>query len=149
MRISIASVQRHAPRAERAAAKLRQAQAALAREEQQAGQQKMQTAVSFGATLLGALLGRKSVSVSTLGRATTAVRGVSRTMKEAEDVARARARQQEAMGELEALEKQLAEELAALGARNDVDPPIETIEIKPRRGGIDVRLIALAWKPRD
>jgi Lar family restriction alleviation protein len=33
---------------------------------------KMQTAASFGATLLGAFLGKKTVSAATLGRATAA-----------------------------------------------------------------------------
>ena len=60
------------------------------REEDQASQQRTQTMVSFGATVIGALLGRKAVSASTLGRATTAVRGVGRSVKESQDVGRAR-----------------------------------------------------------
>jgi hypothetical protein len=47
------------------------------RETGQAKQQYVQTAISVGATLLGALLGRKTVSTSALGRATTAARGAS------------------------------------------------------------------------
>ena len=59
----------------------------MARESEQSSQQKLQAAVSIGATLVGALFGRKAISVGTLGRATTAARGMSRTMKEAGDVA--------------------------------------------------------------
>ena len=70
--------------------KLRRAQQAVDRESEQASAQKIQTAVSFGATVLGALLGRKAISATTLGRATTAARGVGRTMKESQDIARAK-----------------------------------------------------------
>ncbi len=49
----------------------------------------MGAAVSIGATIFGALLGRKAVSASTLGRATTAARGMGRVGKESQDVARA------------------------------------------------------------
>jgi hypothetical protein len=104
--------------------------------------------VSFGATMLGALMGRKAVSLSTLGRATTAARGVGRSMKEAQDVARARERLQEAEAELAAAETELRDEIAALEHGPDA-PAIDVIEIKPKRGGVDVRLVALAWKGID
>src|SRR6185295_19289250 len=58
----------------------RRAEQAVAREAEQAKDQKYQTAISFGATLLSSFMGRKSGSV--LGRATTAARGVSRTMRQ-------------------------------------------------------------------
>lgn len=50
----------------------------------------MQTAISFGATILSAVLGRKTFSSTTVGRATTAARGVGRASKQADDVRRAR-----------------------------------------------------------
>ena len=70
--------------------KIRRAEQAVERESAQATQQKLQTAVSMGATVLGALFGRKAFSTSTLGRATTAARGMGRTMKESQDIGRAR-----------------------------------------------------------
>ena len=105
--------------------------------------------VSMGATVLGALFGRKAVSMSTLGRATTAVRGVGRSVKETQDIARAQERQQEAERELKALEAELQEEIAAIGATDGAGLALDTIEIKPKRGAVDVRLVALAWKPVD
>jgi hypothetical protein len=139
---------RYAPRVARATEKIDRAQASLAREEQQVSQQKTQTAVSFGATLLGALMGRKTVSLSTLGRATTAARGVSRSMKEAQDVAHAQERQREVEAELKALEAELEREVRAL---EDAAPEaaIEVTEIKPKAANVDVRLVALAWKPES
>ncbi len=119
---------------------------AVTREEQQATAMKTQTMVSMGATVLGALFGRKAISLSNLGRATTAARGVGRAIKESEDIGRAQTKQQEAEAELKALEAEIAEEIAALSA-GDGAVSIETIEIKPKRGSVDVRFVALAWQP--
>ena len=138
----------YAPKVARLTQRLQSAGDAVAREEQQASQQKTQTMVSVGATVLGALFGRKAVSLSTLGRATTAARGVGRSVKETQDIARAQERQQEAERELKALEAELAEEIAALGATDSAEVALDTIEIKPKRGAVDVRLVALAWSPR-
>jgi hypothetical protein len=139
---------KYAPKVTRAAEKIRRAGDSLSREEQQASQQKLQTAVSFGATLLGAVLGRRAVSMSTLGRATTAARGVSRSSKEAADVAQAQQRQREAEAALKELEAELEREVQAL-QDNMPDAAIETTEIKAKKAGVDVRLVTLAWKPDD
>jgi hypothetical protein len=138
---------RFAPKVARLTDKKRKAEELVAREQQQVGQQKLQTAVSLGATMLGALMGRRSVSLSTLGRATTAARGVGRSMKEAQDVERAEVKLQEAEAEIAALNEELEREIAALEHTADVSAPIDVIEIKPKRGNVDVRLVALAWQP--
>jgi hypothetical protein len=139
--------ERYAPKLARLQEKARKAEEAVGKEQQQASQQKLQTAVSIGATMLGALMGRRAVSLSTLGRATTAARGVGRSAKEVQDVANAQERLQEARAELAALEAELQREIAALEAAAPGTIAVETIAIKPRRGGVDVRLVALAWKP--
>ena len=137
---------RFAPKVTRVSEKVRKAQEVVDREQQQVANQKMQTAVSFGATMLGALMGRKTASLSTLGRATTAARGVGRSMKEAQDVERARLRLQEAESEFAAIEADLAREIEALERASDASAPFDVIEIKPKRAGVDVRLVALAWQ---
>src|SRR6185503_16747865 len=70
--------------------RLRRAEERVSREEGQLQQQSVQTAISVGATVLGALFGRKLTSAGTLGRATTAVRGAGRAAREHEDVVSAR-----------------------------------------------------------
>jgi len=139
--------QQYAPKVARLQEKARKAEEAVGKEQQQASQQKLQTAVSIGATMLGALMGRRAVSLSTLGRATTAARGVGRSAKETEDVAKAQVRLQEAQAELAALEAELQQEVAALEGVAPGGIALETIEIKPKRGGVDIRIVALAWKP--
>ena len=65
------------------------AEQAVQVQSEQATGAKMGAAVSIGATIFGALLGRKAISASTLGRATTAARGMGRVGKESQDVTRA------------------------------------------------------------
>ncbi len=108
--------QKYASKQATLAEQLRKAEASVGRESEQATQQKLQTALSVGATLVGALFGRKMVSAGTLGRATTAARGVGRSMKESSDVQRAsdtaeavRARQQQ-------LEAQIQDETKTIAA---------------------------------
>jgi hypothetical protein len=140
--------ERFAPKFARLTEKIARSRESMEKEEHQVQQQKLQTAVSFGATMLGAFMGRKTVSLSTLGRATTAARGVGRSMKEAQDVALARQRLQEAEAELAAVEADLRDEIAALEHRPDA-AAVDVIEIKPPRSGVDVRLVARAWKAID
>jgi hypothetical protein len=137
----------YAPKLARVAEKARKAQEIVGREEQQVDQQKLQTAFSIGATMLGALMGRKAASISTLGRATTAARGVGRSLKESQDVAKAKEKQAEAQQELAALEAKLEEDIAAIGSETAAAVSIETVEIKPKRGAVEIQLVALAWRP--
>ncbi len=116
------------------------------REASQATAAKMQTAISFGATLLGALMGRKAVSASTIGRATTAARGVGRTMKESEDVKRAGESVGAVLQQIDALEADLREQTSALEATM-AGAPLETVTVAPKKTGISVQLVALTWMP--
>ena len=81
---------RYAPRLASLEERIRKAQLAIEREQEQAKGQKLQTAISFGATILSAFTGRKLTSLSTLGRATTAARGVGRTLDQSGEVERAK-----------------------------------------------------------
>ncbi len=128
--------------------RIRRAQQAVERETRQAQQQKMQTAISVGATLLGALFGRKAVSAATLGRATTAVRGVGRTMKESQDVAQAGQTVEVYQQQMADLEAELQAEIASLEAANDpLSEKLETISLKPKKTNVSVSLLTLAWVP--
>jgi hypothetical protein len=138
---------KYAPKQAQLAEQERRARAAVARETEQASQAKLQTAVSMGATLLGALLGRKAASVGNLGRATTAARGVGRSMKESEDIKRASETVESAEARARALDEQLEAEAAQLKAKYDAPIQLETLAVAPKRGQIAVQFVALAWVP--
>jgi hypothetical protein len=139
---------KYAPRQAALEEKLRRAQQAVDRETEQATGQKLQTAISVGATLMGALLGRKSISTGTLGRATTAARGVGRSMKEAEDIERAKQTFAAIQEQQRQLEEELRTETAALESRTDVaTEKLERITVKPKKANVAVKLVALVWAP--
>jgi len=140
--------QKFAPRLTAMEERKRRAEQAVAREAEQASGQKMQTAISFGATLLSSFFGRKTLSLTNLGRATTAVRGVSRSMKESSDVGRAQETVEAVNQQLADLDAQLKSGIEAIQQAGD--PQTETLEkvsLKPTRANIDVKLVTLAWVP--
>ncbi len=61
---------------------IRRAEDRHAREQAQLSQQKMQTAVTIGSSILGALLGRKAISATNVGRIGTAARSATRIGRE-------------------------------------------------------------------
>ncbi len=120
----------------------------VAREQAQAQQQTVQTAISVGATLLGAFFGRKALSTATLGRASTAARGVSRTLKEREDVGGANESLESVRARRAEIEAQLQSEIEQLAAANDPAAlPIEATSIRPRKSDVTVEGVSLVWVP--
>ena len=138
---------KYAPKEAALAERLKRAEVSVDREQQQAADQKVQTAVSFGATVLGALLGRKTLSTGTLGRATTAARGVGRSMKEASDVKRAAESVDAVKRAIDKLNDQIAADVAAVTARLEHETPLETVVVSPKRGQVEVQFVALLWRP--
>jgi len=139
---------KYAPKFEQLEERKRRAEQAVEREAEQAKGQKMQTAISVGATLLSSFLGRKRASLSTLGRATTAARGVSRSMKESQDVDRAQDNVAVVTQKLADLEAEFQAETAAL--ERSLDPQTEQLDkvsLKPTKANIAVKLVTLAWAP--
>jgi hypothetical protein len=140
--------QKYAPKIATLQGRIRRAEQVVQRESEQAQEQKVNTMLSVGTSLLGALFGRKVLSTATLGRATTAARSVGRSRRESQDVARA-------SENLEAMKQQLADldaafraETEALAARIDATTAkLETTSVRPKRTNIAVRLVALAWSP--
>ena len=140
---------KYAPRVAALQERLRRAEQAVAREQEQASQQKLQTAVSIGSAVLGALLGRKVASAASVGRAASAARTAGRIMKEKEDVARAEDTVGTIKQQLAEFDTQLAADLAAIDAGADaLTTPLEAVSLKPKRGGVSVQAVALVWVPR-
>lgn len=140
--------QKYAPKIAALEEKARRAQQAVDREAEQSKSQKMQTAISFGATLLSSFMGRKAVSLTTLGRATTAARSVGRSMKEAEDVGRAQETVAAVNQQMAELDAQFKAETEAI--EKAIDPQTEALEkisLKPKKTNIAIKLFTLAWAP--
>jgi hypothetical protein len=140
--------QKYAPKTAALEERIRRAGQAVERQSDQASQSKIQTALSLGATILGAFLGRKKLSAANIGKATTAARGVGRSMKDSRNVARAQDTMDTLRQQLEELQSQFQTELADMEAK--WDPLTETLEsvlIRPKKANISVGLVALVWVP--
>ena len=138
--------QNYAPKLAALQERLRRAHAAQEREAGQAQAAKLQTAISFGATLLGAFMGRKAVSMSSVGRATTAARGIGRSMKEAEDAKRAGESVAVVQQQIDALDAELREQAAGIET-SMANAPLEALTVAAKKTGITVQLVALTWVP--
>ena len=139
---------RYTPKVARLQDRLRRAMQKIEREKEQVSAQKQNTFISVGTTVLGALLGRKAVSVGTAGRAGTTLRRASKIKKEKEDVARAEADARKVAQDLEAMELEFQEETEAVRVKfEEGNFEIEAAPLRPRKSDIEVDPVQLAWTP--
>jgi hypothetical protein len=127
---------------------LMRAEQQVQKEQEQYGQQKMQTAISVGATLLGAVFGRKAASIANLGRATTAMRGASKISREKEDIERAQQQKEASRAQLDAIESQVNQEADRVSQA--YDPQAETLQeviVRPAKADILLQNFGLLWIP--
>jgi len=139
---------RYAPKMQRLEERLDRAEEAARKQEADVSQQRVSTAVSFGTTLMGALFGRKTLSVSNVARAGTALRSASRSKEEERQLGRAREKVEEIQQEVQALEAEFQAEVQVLQAR--IEPQAEqlrALEVRPRKTDVSVRLVAVGWAP--
>ena len=127
---------------------IRRAEDRVAREGSQATQQKLQTALSVGTTIFGALFGSKRISATSVSRAATAARSAARIGKESGDVDRA-------SESLEVLRQRKAELEAKVKAELDdaagkLDPgsvALREVAVTPRKSDLAIGEVALVWTP--
>ncbi|GAB3671789.1 ATP-binding protein [Salinisphaera aquimarina] len=128
--------------------KLRAAERDIEEEKAQASQKTMESALSIGSALLGAFLGRKTLSSRNASRIGTAARRAGSVVKERRDVREAEADAAELRARIDeesaSFEKELAE-LQALPGADSFD--LETVTVRAKSSDITVRFVALLWLP--
>jgi hypothetical protein len=139
---------KYAPKIAALQDRVRRAGQMVERQQAESRSSQMQAAISVGASILGAFLGRKTVSATNIGRATTAIRGAGRAIKESKDVGQAEDNVMALQQQLADLEVQFKTETDALAASTDpLNEKLETVSLKPTKANIAVKLVALAWTP--
>ena len=139
---------RYATKATTLENRLLRARQAIEREAGQSTTKMVSTAVSFGTAILGAVLGRKRLSATTASRVGSAIRNASGARKQASDVEQARRRQAKVLADIERLNAELEEEVAALDTTGDVQSEeLTQIVVKPKASDIRVSLFGLLWMP--
>jgi hypothetical protein len=139
---------RHAAKLASLADRVDRARQKVEREKAEAKNQSLQTYVSIGSAVLGALLGRKKASATNIGRAATSMRSASRAARQQADVAHA----EESLSVLEERRVQLEEEIdrELEQIRLEASPEavaVEEIEIPAKKTDITVDDVVLAWVP--
>jgi hypothetical protein len=128
--------------------RLRRAEQAVQREQAQASQAKMDTAISVGGAILGAIFGRGKISAGAISKVGTAARGAGRAAQQQGDVTRANESVQALQAQYADLEAALQQDIDALGATYDAQQDaLEAIPIKAKSGDVQVQLVALVWVP--
>ena len=128
--------------------KIRNAQAAIEREKAQAQQQNLTTVINIGATLLGAFLGRKAMSSTTVNKAGTSLKSAGKIFKEKQDVQRATENLSVLQQQLQDLQNELQQEINDYNEKNDVTNEVyESTKVRPKKTDIKVNLTALGWVP--
>ncbi len=127
---------------------IRRAEERVGREETQYKEKRFESAISFGTTILGALLGRKLTSLTNLSKAGTAMRSAGKVVSEHGDIARAEDEVKSLRRKLEDLEQELKTEIeeAEVSLRPS-DFALEALPIRPRKMDLEVKQVSLVWLP--
>ena len=106
------------------------------------------TALSFGIAVFGALFGRKALSVSTASRSAQGMRNAGRMMKEKGDVKRVSEEAERVEGEIAVLALELQEKVAKVSDKYAQEKfPLNTFSITPRRSDIFDMKVFVQWEP--
>jgi len=147
--LAIAKVRkRYAGKATTLENRLMRAEQAIAVQKQQSTKKKLDTAVSFGTAILGAVLGRKRLSSTSATRMGSAIKTAGSARKEAADVDRAKQTAAKVKTDIAALSKALAKEVADLDTSFDAQSEeLEEIVVRAKSTDIYVAVTGLVWLP--
>jgi len=128
----------------------RRAKQEVDRQNALAAQRKVEAAVSAGTALLGALLGRKTISATSVSRIGTAVRSTSRAFKSGREISGAVETLQSIEAQIQELKLEFERQLEKVSAGYDMlEEKLEDVEIRAVSGNITVHFVGLAWVPEE
>lgn len=137
---------RYAPKLQTLNDRLMRAQQRAEVEKEQAQSATVASVLNIGTSLLGAFLGKKTISAANIGRVGSAARSMSKIGKERSDIARAEETVEAVQSQIQALEQQFEEEVDALAAlTSPASESLETVTVKLKKSAIEVKLVALVW----
>ncbi len=139
---------KYAPKLATIEDQLRRAAERIERERSQLSQQRMSSVFSIGASVLGAVLGRRTLSAANVNRAASAARAATRIGRESGDVERAGESREVVQQKQRDLQQQFEADTAALETRFDATTAVlRKVQVSPRKSDIAVGEVALVWTP--
>ena len=140
--------QKYAPKLAALQDRERRAQQQVDAQKSQSTSAKIGAAVSFGAALLGAFMGKKMMSATNISKAGTAMRSVGRVTQESSDVGRAEENAGAIHQQYADLDAQFKQDCDAIDATSDpMTDELDKVTLKPKKTNITVRMLALCWAP--
>ena len=128
--------------------RIRRAEAKVEKEEEDYKASKMSSMLSVGTTLMGALLGRKTLSVTNARRASSSMRSFGRSSKEKGDISRAQENLEDLHIKFEDLETEFNEAVEKLEEKLSVDNlEFEELILPPRKSDLSVEQFVVVWLP--
>jgi hypothetical protein len=128
--------------------KVRAAQDRVQREAADVSSAKMDTALSVGGALLGALFGKKALSSTNVGKAASAMKSAGRARKQSGDVDRAEENLEVVQQQLAELEAQVQGEMDQAAVQfEQLSGQVVEVQVAPKAGDVHVQLVALVWVP--
>jgi hypothetical protein len=126
---------------------IRRAEDRVERTREAHSEKKLNTALSFGSTLLGAFLGSKKMSVTTVNRTRSSLTKASRLGKSKEDIARAEDELASRTRQYEDLEAQLEQDLEELKTKYAPEAlQVETLDLPFRKSDLRFTFFGLMWQ---
>ena len=126
----------------------RRAEERVGREKSQYRQQQLNTAVSMGASILGALFGRKLASTTNVTRAASAMKGIGKSVGQRGDIGRAAESVEQVAEKIAKLENECQEEISRLEQQVSADRlALDDIVVPPRKTDLVIGTVALLWTP--
>lgn len=139
----------YAPKIAAMEEKVRKAEMAMEKKQQEASSQKVETVLSIGASLLGVFLSKGRISKTNVRTAASAAKGVSRSVKDSSDAGRAAENLEALHQQQEELKARLEADVQSLQARMDpMTEAFKKIVIRPKKTNVSVKLLALVWRPK-
>jgi hypothetical protein len=138
----------YAPKRAKLQADMEKARERLSREQAQASKAKWDIAVAFGNSVLGTILGRKTLSQANVRKATSTAKAAGRAMRQTDDADTAQKALDHALERFTDLEIEFQNEVEKLEAAHRPETLIlETLELAPRKTDIVIEQVVLAWTP--
>ncbi|MDB5339259.1 MAG: hypothetical protein JWN70_4878, partial [Planctomycetaceae bacterium] len=139
---------KYAPKLATLQEQLRKAQQRVEKEQSQANASTMTAAAQVGATILGALFGRKLASAATANKAVTSVRAATRVMNDRQDITMASETVEAVQQRWKDLDAQFqAEAGKILEGANPESLQLEEVSVSPKKTDIKITQLSLAWVP--
>ena len=139
---------KYAPKLEAIQEQIRRAREKLEREEVQSSRTSWDATIALGSSVLGAILGRKTISKTNVGRATTAAKAATRAVQQRGDVSQAASSLDSLRQEYDKLQAKFQGDIESKAAALRPEAlALEPLPLRPKKTDIAVEKVVLAWLP--